>query len=252
MPSSNDQPEPDNVNCFITLAENRTVYRYPRLLQQQSTHTMSSYYGQQSGGYGDQQGGSNNGTGEGQFYGANGGSTTGYGQPQQPGQGFQQQHQPGQGFQQPLQTQQPHQQQQQSHHQANQLYGNAYGSQWQQPAQPAGTTIGNTTSQQPSFWNPATAATMVAMAGAGSGISNDAMFEMASNAGKSFLQSGSARMVPGLESTLLMLRRYFAVDNRYVQIKMRKILFPFLDKQWTRVVSLNVVLSIVDSYPSKN
>ena len=212
---------------------------------------MSSYYGQQSGGYGDQQGGSNNGTGEGQFYGANGGSTTGYGQPQQPGQGFQQQHQPGQGFQQPLQTQQPHQQQQQqqSHHQANQLYGNAYGSQWQQPA---GTTIGNTTSQQPSFWNPATAATMVAMAGASSGISNDAMFEMASNAGKSFLQSGSARMVPGLESTLLMLRRYFAVDNRYVQIKMRKILFPFLDKQWTRVVSLNVVLSIVDSYPSKN
>ena len=218
---------------------------------------MSTYYGQQSGGYRDQQGGSNNGTAEGQFYGANGGTTSGYGTPQQPGQGFQQQQQyqqqPGQGFQQPLQIQQQpqqqQQQQQQSQHQTSQLYGNAYGTQWQQPAQPTGATIGNTTPQQPSFWNPATAATMVAMAGAGSGISNDAMFEMASNAGKSFLQSGSARMIPGLESTLLMLRRYFAVDNRYVQIKMRKILFPFLDKQWTRVVRFHVVHAVIDAFP---
>ena len=102
--------------------------------------------------------------------------------------------------------------------------------QWQQPQQPAAT--GN--QHQPSFWNPAAAATMVAMAG--SGMSNDAMIDFASNAGKSFLQSGSARMVPGLESKMHMLRRYFAVDNHYVKIKMRKILFPFFDKQWTRVV----------------
>lgn len=159
-----------------------------------------------------------------------GGYDTGsYGHPQGPGQGSQQQQQqppyqqPSKGFQLPLQT---HLQPQQ---QTSQQYGGGYGGQWQQPQQPAAT--GN--QHQPSFWNPAAAATMVAMAG--SGMSNDAMIDFASNAGKSFLQSGSARMVPGLESKMHMLRRYFAVDNHYVKIKMRKILFPFFDKQWTRV-----------------
>jgi hypothetical protein len=205
---------------------------------------MASYYGQQSGGYAGQQGGSTNnnsgsnsnsgGSGSQYPYGSNGGS---YGQQQQQGHGFQQQQpQPSQGFHRP-QQQQHHQQ---SQYQANPPHGSAYGAQWQQPVAPI---RNQQQQQQPSFWNPATAATMVAMAGSGAaGMSNDAMFDLASSAGKSFLQSGTARMVPGVESTMQMLRHYFAVDNRYVQLKMRKILFPFFDKQWARVVSSFLVL----------
>ena len=217
---------------------------------------MASYYGQQSGGYAGQQGGSTNnnsgsksnsgGSGSQYPYGSNGGS---YGQQQQPGHGFQQQQpQPGQGFHQP-QQQQHHQQ---SQYQANPPHGSAYGAQWRQPVAPIGNQQQH---QQPSLWNPATAATMVAMAGSGAaGMSNDAMFDLASTAGKSFLQSGTARMVPGVESTMQMLRHYFAVDNRYVQLKMRKVLFPFFDKQWARVVSFFLVLDscsiIWDGYPT--
>lgn len=192
---------------------------------------MASYYGQQPGGYAGQQGGNTSnpgGSGSQYPYGSNGGS---YGQQPQPGHGFQQQQpQPGQGFHQP-QQQQHHQQ---SQHQANPAYGSAYGSQWQQPVAPI---VNQQQPQQPSFWNPATAATMVAMAGSGgAGMSNDAMFDLASSAGKTILQSGTARMVPGVQSTMQTLRHYFAVDNRYVQLKMRKVLFPFLDKNWARMV----------------
>lgn len=88
----------------------------------------------------------------------------------------------------------------------------------------------------PSLWNPNTAATMAAVAGsvANSGLSNDAMFDLASTAGKSFLQSSTARMIPGLESFMVTLRAYFAVDNQYVVKKMKKILLPFLSKYWKR------------------
>jgi len=94
--------------------------------------------------------------------------------------------------------------------------------------------------QQPSFWNPATAATVAAMAGsmAQNGMSNpDAMLNFASTAGKSFLQSSSARMIPGLEAIMTNVRGYFAVDNFYVRNKMQRILFPFLSKTWKRQVS---------------
>jgi hypothetical protein len=43
--------------------------------------------------------------------------------------------------------------------------------------------------------------------------------------------------IPGLEYVMGSLRGYFAVDNRYVKRKMAKVLFPFLNKQWQRVVS---------------
>lgn len=43
-------------------------------------------------------------------------------------------------------------------------------------------------------------------------------------------------MIPGLESLIQTLRKYFAVDNRYVKRKMTKILFPFLSKHWKRDV----------------
>lgn len=43
--------------------------------------------------------------------------------------------------------------------------------------------------------------------------------------------------IPGLEYVMGSLRSYFAVDNRYVKRKMAKVLFPFLNKNWQRVVS---------------
>jgi hypothetical protein len=104
------------------------------------------------------------------------------------------------------------------------------------PPQPSNSNSTHHNVAQP-FWNPATAATMAAVAGSISGsggFSNDTMLDLASSAGKSFLQSGSARMIPGLESTMLTLRHYFAVDNKYVLRKMQKVLFPFLSKQWQR------------------
>jgi YIF1 len=43
--------------------------------------------------------------------------------------------------------------------------------------------------------------------------------------------------IPGLEYVMGSLRSYFAVDNRYVKRKIVKVLFPFTNKQWYRVVS---------------
>lgn len=104
------------------------------------------------------------------------------------------------------------------------------------------------TTSAPSFWNPTTAATMAAVAGSlassasggklGVGGSVDAgtMLDFASTAGKTFLQSGTARMIPGLEASMQVLRRYFAVDNQYVVKKLKRVFFPFLSKNWQRTV----------------
>lgn len=153
------------------------------------------------------------------------------------------------------------QQEQQSNQQQQQPYGGSasYGNpnQWQAPQQQQqqqSTGMQQQQSQgdaQPSFWNPATAATVAAMAGgiAQNGMSNpDAMLNFASTAGKSFLQSSSARMIPGLETTMKSVRGYFAVDNRYVKTKMGRILFPFLSKTWTRTVSRELMLTILCAY----
>jgi hypothetical protein len=168
-----------------------------------------------------------NGQGDGSFYDQSGG----YAQPGQQQQQQQQQQQPGYsagGYAAPNNQQQWQPQQQQQPQQPGQRQPYAgqqqFGASQVQP--------------QPAFWNPATAATVAAAAGsmASGGLSNDAMFDLASNAGKSFLKNGSARMIPGLESSMLVLRSYFAVDNRYVMRKMQKILMPFLSKHWKRQV----------------
>ena len=121
-------------------------------------------------------------------------------------------------------------------------YG-AYGgntNQWQQPQQsdPMQGGYGGYGGQQqqqqqqqqaqPALFNPA----LAAMAGS---ISGDAVVEM----GKGFITSRAAQMVPGLESGMLLLRSYFAVDNNYVKTKMLKVLFPFRSKNWKRVVSID-------------
>ena len=44
--------------------------------------------------------------------------------------------------------------------------------------------------------------------------------------------------IPGLNRVMTALRGYFAVDNDYVQKKMVRVLFPFLNKEgWRRKVS---------------
>jgi hypothetical protein len=159
------------------------------------------------------------------------------------------------GQQQPQQPEQQanQQQQQQPAYGGNAAYGNP--NQWQQPQQQPQQQQSSmmqpqqqpdNTNQQPSFWNPATAATMAAMAGsmAQNGMSNpDAMLHLASSAGQNFFKSSSARMIPGFESFMISLRGYFAVDNNYVLRKMQRICFPFLAKSWKRLVRNRVLLS---------
>ena len=59
--------------------------------------------------------------------------------------------------------------------------------------------------------------------------------------GRSFLDHGTARMIPGLDRTMRYLRIYFAVDNGYVKRKMGKVLFSFFYKRWRRMVRLRFV-----------
>lgn len=183
---------------------------------------MSNYYG-----YGGQQQSGGGGSTGGGFY----GNAGGYGQQQQ------QQQQP------PPQQQQFQQQQQQQPPGSGNAYGgpNQQHQQWQQPQQQTTQPSGaQTTQQQPAnFWNPAAAAAAMSMAGsmANGGLSNDAVLDLASNAGKTFLQSGTARMMPGMQGFMGHLRTYFAVDNRYVKRKMQKVLFPFVSKNWRRLQS---------------
>ena len=138
----------------------------------------------------------------------------------------------------PYENQQQHQQNQQFYQQ-NQNYSNPY---LNQPShygsQPQDQQFFQQQQQQPmnSFFNPATA-TAVAAAMANSGMSSDTMIDLAQGMGKNFLQNSTAKMIPGLESTMVMLRTYFAVDNKYVVQKMKKTLIPFLSKDWRRIVS---------------
>jgi YIF1 len=213
---------------------------------------MENYYGSSSGG----------------FYGSDGAQ-----QPSQQPQSAYHHATPTSSWNPASNSQQASQQTQQASHQssASGYYGND-GQQWRQPASqpqqgyqyngpqqmlqmnalppqapaPAATTAAAAAS--PSFWNPTTAATMAAVAGSlassasggklGVGGSVDAgtMLDFASTAGKTFLQSGTARMIPGLEAAMQLLRRYFAVDNQYVVKKMKRVFFPFLNKNWQRTV----------------
>jgi hypothetical protein len=87
------------------------------------------------------------------------------------------------------------------------------------------------------FWNPAmSTAFATAAASAVQGSSNpNAMLDVAGKIGNSFLDEGTARMIPGLEQIMRELRVYFAVDNSYCKTKMTRVLFPFFFKDWSRI-----------------
>ena len=93
-----------------------------------------------------------------------------------------------------------------------------------------------------SFWDPSMAARVATMAvnsSSGGGFGNEAMMlNLAGEASKTFLQSKSAQLLPGyVEQMMNLLRTYFAVDNKYVVLKMKRILMPFLCKHWKRQVT---------------
>jgi hypothetical protein len=141
----------------------------------------------------------------------------------------------GQEWQQPQEDNQP-QQQQQSQQQPS-------FSQWQQPAS-SQTNMAQSQQQpaqqqaSPAFWNPSTAAAVAGLAAtaASGGFSNDAVLDWAVKGGADAWKSGGASMIPGFDTSMQVLRAYFAVDNRYVKVKMQKVLFPFISKQWRRLV----------------
>ena len=108
----------------------------------------------------------------------------------------------------------------------------------------AATTTSYSQQQQqqtvPNYWNPAVLAT----GNGGNSLSsimmmnnnNDMILDLASSAGRTFIASGMARFVPGLERILTSLRYYFAVDNKFVQRKIITVLFPYAKKHWRRMV----------------
>ncbi len=89
-------------------------------------------------------------------------------------------------------------------------------------AQPQQPSIPN----MPNIFTPGVASTFAGLAS----NNPDAMM----NIGRTFLDQGTAKMIPGLERTMTSLRVYFAVDNKYVQKKMLRVLFSFFFKHWTR------------------
>jgi protein transport protein YIF1 len=177
-----------------------------------------SYYGNA--------GNATGGGGSGNFYGQHQQQQ----QPQQGGGGY------GPGFAGTNQQWQAQPQQQQQQQQQQQYGQPSYAPQQQQQQQPnffgsIGGGGGNTAApavSAPSLWNPAAAATTLAAAAAASGMSNQDMLGAGFDIGESLFQKGTARMIPGLETFMLSLRSYFAVDNRYVLNKIKKLLFPFL------------------------
>jgi hypothetical protein len=90
-------------------------------------------------------------------------------------------------------------------------------------------------SQLPSIWNPAVTATLSAASG-----NPNMLMDMGLKAGQTFLDQGTARMIPGLEKTMRYLRVYFAVNNSYVQRKMNRVLFSFFFRNWKRLVRLMI------------
>lgn len=93
-----------------------------------------------------------------------------------------------------------------------------------------------TQSQTHNFWNPSTMAMagLAAQAVSG-GITSSQALDQVINIVPVPPNWKASSVVPGFDSTMTMLRTYFAVDNRYVQRKMKKVLFPFVAKQWRRL-----------------
>ena len=116
-------------------------------------------------------------------------------------------------------------------HQTTQQQYNQYGQQQSAISNDGG----NSMSGAMNFWNPAVAmAANAAITGQMGDLSSGAMMNVAETMGKEFLQKGWAKAIPGLERSMLGLRPYFAVDNKYVMKKMMKVLFPFFFTNWAR------------------
>jgi len=82
----------------------------------------------------------------------------------------------------------------------------------------------------PNLFNPANAAAAAALLSG----NQDAIFQ----AGQSFMGKVPGQMQPGVGRFMGALRIYFSVDNRYVQKKMQRVLFPFIFKGWKRQVCI--------------
>eukprot|EP00546_Thalassionema_frauenfeldii_P015124 CAMPEP_0178916362 /NCGR_PEP_ID=MMETSP0786-20121207/12587_1 /TAXON_ID=186022 /ORGANISM="Thalassionema frauenfeldii, Strain CCMP 1798" /LENGTH=368 /DNA_ID=CAMNT_0020589669 /DNA_START=85 /DNA_END=1191 /DNA_ORIENTATION=- len=187
---------------------------------------MSNYY---NSGYGNPPSGSDGsaGTSSNSYYGG------GYSQPTT----YATDQQSQQSGQQPASQQT--EQQQPAYGQPSYADPNQWKQQSQQQAPAQAPPQATTQQQQPSFWsNPSAVGAVAAMAAnsmATGGNNPNAMFDLIQPHAQTFLKSGAARMVPGLETFMTTLRRYFQVDNRYVKTKLQRIFFPFLCKSWQRV-----------------
>lgn len=149
----------------------------------------------------------------------------------------------GDGFSQPQQQQPPGggnfaygQQQPWSQSQSDPVHGaQPYGQYQQQQQQQPGIGFFSQQGMGNVMSNPnVMAAAATAMSG---GLNSDTTFNMAGQAAEQIWQTGAGRIIPGLETLMLSLRRYFAVDNYYVKAKILKVLFPFRSKTWKRHVS---------------
>mmetsp|Transcript_21589 Transcript_21589/g.28708 ORF Transcript_21589/g.28708 Transcript_21589/m.28708 type:complete len:205 (+) Transcript_21589:96-710(+) len=138
---------------------------------------------------------------------------------------------------------QQQQQQQQPSQQQQPMAANSQ--QWhQQPRQsvlssaPAPAAASSQPPQPMNLWTPGVqqkaAATFMQVAG--NGFSGQSIAGAAEQFGKDFFDEGTAKMIPGFEAAMKRLRVYFGVDNHYVKKKMQRVLFPFLFKQWKRLV----------------
>ena len=175
---------------------------------------MSNFYGSTAGG----------GGGNSSFY-NNAGSNAPF-QPQQPSH-EQQQQQQGQ-----YQQQQGQYQQQQQQPATN---APAYG----QPMQPQQPQAAATPWTPPSATGISTFVTQGLAVAASGGITGDGVMNFVKNQA----DSGSWKSGWwGVDTVMQALRAYFAVDNKYVQVKMQKVLFPFTSKHWKRAVSHECVL----------
>mmetsp|Transcript_25283 Transcript_25283/g.31158 ORF Transcript_25283/g.31158 Transcript_25283/m.31158 type:complete len:358 (+) Transcript_25283:155-1228(+) len=106
-----------------------------------------------------------------------------------------------------------------------------------QPAYAAAAPNTAAASATPAFWNPAMASTIASAAINASGNMNNpnTMIDLSMKMGHTFLDQGTARMIPGLERFMRNLRVYFAVDNGYVKRKMLRVLGSVFFKNWNRI-----------------
>jgi hypothetical protein len=124
----------------------------------------------------------------------------------------------------------------------NQFYGQtAYNNSTtsQQPQQAtynASSWQPQSTQQQPSAYPSQPIGASIFNPSVAGAFGNQAVQKMMMDQGQAFVLEGMAKIVPGLEVSMITLRAYFAVDNQYVLKKIKKVLFPFLSRTWSRQV----------------